>query len=64
MAEWIGHTIANWPGWLIIITLIIVAIIWIIWQLATAPPWGYSKYEWPEDKKKRLQKAKKKTRKG
>lgn len=60
MAEWIGHFIANWPVWLVVPTTFLVAIAWLLFNSyggllfnATA-----HKYEWPEDKKKRLAKQK------
>jgi len=64
MADWIGQTIAGWPGPLMLLAIILAAALWIIWQMAGATSANHPKYEWPEDKKKRLQKAAKKAKKG
>ena len=70
MADWIGHSVANWPIWALVLVIIIVAIVWIFFALAgngAELPW---RREWWEDKEKRLKKeaekrnAKLKARKG
>lgn len=57
MADWLGQLMANWPVWLLIPGLIVAGIVWVFWYIA---PLGNStsshKYEWPEDRKKHLQK--------
>ncbi len=64
MAEWIGRVIADWPIWLIIPIVILVVIGWFMWQTASSGWIGNKRYEWPEDKKRRLEKAKLKAKKG
>lgn len=60
MAEWIGHFIANWPIWLVIPIAFLVGIVWLFLNPYTGLAFGTSsnKYEWPEDKKKRLARQK------
>ncbi len=56
MAEWIGHLIANWPVWLVVIAIFIVTITWIVtqalWYGGLSP---FEKKEWWQDREKRLQ---------
>ncbi len=57
MTEWIGHLIANWPLWAVVIVLIIASIVWLFYYSTTAAgefPW--KKKEWWQDRYKRLEK--------
>jgi uncharacterized protein HemY len=60
MTDWLGHLIAGWPIWLVIPILIVVAIVWFLINALEWPYGSSRKYEWPEDKKKRLQKQRSK----
>lgn len=51
MAEWIGHFIAGWPTWAVILVIVFVIFAGIIWALTPWTP-GERKYEWPEGAKK------------
>lgn len=64
MAEWLGSLIANLPPWVAIVVVALGVIVWGASDVFALGPWSHEKYEWPEDKKKRLQKAEKKARKG
>ena len=60
MVEWIGHFIADWPVWLVVPIAFLVAIAWLFFNSYGGLAFSASghKYEWPEDKKKRLAKQK------
>jgi len=62
MTDWIASIIANWPAWLVLTAVLIIAIIWIFGEAVfyggLSP---FEKKEWWQDKEKRLAlKAKKK----
>lgn len=57
MADWLGQYIGTLPGWLAFFVIFFVALTWI-WMATLG--WKRDKYEWPEDKKKRLEKEKRK----
>ena len=58
MESWIGHMIANWPVWVVILLIIIGVITWFFAYGIDGGWSNTSRYEWPEDKKKRLAKEK------
>lgn len=59
MTDWLGHLIANWPMWLVIITLVVVGVGWFFMNALEWGPFNTARrHEWPEDKKKRLAKEK------
>ena len=54
MAEWIGHLIANWPIWAIIIALIFVSVVWVVYYLGANADYLWSKKGWWQDHSLRL----------
>ena len=55
MADWLGRYLGVLPFWLGVVVIICLGLTWF-W-MATLKV-GREKYEWPEDKKKRLAKEK------
>jgi hypothetical protein len=66
MAEWLGHLIANWPVWAVLLTLILVGIAWMVYELTTTEGslWPMRRREWWQDKIKNQQKNQHKQKKG
>jgi len=54
IAEWIGHTLQNWPIWIILTFAIGAAILFYGYTMMFSRT--TRRYEWPDDKKKRLAK--------
>lgn len=54
MAEFIGAFIANWPVWIALPLIIVVAGVWMYVYATTGLTPAGSRHEWPEDKKQRL----------
>ncbi|MDB5162607.1 MAG: hypothetical protein JWO54_346 [Candidatus Saccharibacteria bacterium] len=61
MAELIGHFIANWPMWIALPVILIASFLWVFLYGANVSLYKSPRYEWPEDKKKRLAKQRNKS---
>lgn len=65
MIDWIGHLIANWPFWLVIVVLAVAAIVYFFIELA--PAWPMHRTWWQDEQtspKKDTQRSQAKAKKG
>jgi hypothetical protein len=57
MYDWIGHFIANWPVWAVTILIILLCIVWFLYQIIyLGVDFPRQKKEWWQDREARLKK--------
>ncbi len=57
LASWLGTVVADWPFWALVIVATLAALVWLFYIYSIdGTLFTRSRYEWPEDKKKRLAK--------
>lgn len=65
MADWLGHFIANWPLWAVILVVILLLIGWFLYATGIAEGlWPFERREWWQDKAKRQKQVLKNQKKG